>query len=116
MAATRHAGGHREEAEVIPLNPDQILTNIEQISEDTGNTPHLVPRETKQSVANVDGGGQGGSLRELSPNPGVPTLDQGAREEEVLEALRLIATKTRGRQRITQRSKAGRGAKHSVGN
>lgn len=30
MAATRHAGGHREEAEVIPLNPDQILTNIEK--------------------------------------------------------------------------------------
>ena len=111
----RGAWAHIAEAEVVSLDPDQILANIKQISENTGNTPHLVPIETKESKADVNGGRQGGSLRELSPNPGIPILDQGASEKEVLKALGLIAAKTRDLQGITERSKAGRGAEYPHG-
>lgn len=67
-------------------------------------------------MADANGRGQGGSPSELSSNPGIPTLDQGAGKEEVLKALRLITTKTRGLQRITERSKAGCGVEHPMGN
>ena len=107
--------GHRVEAEIIPLGPHQLLANVEQIGQKKGNTLYIVTGETKESVVKIDGRGQRGGFRELSPNPGIPALDQRAGEKEVLQAFGVITTKTRGLERIAERSKAGCGVEHPMG-
>ena len=108
--------GHTAKVKIIPRKPQEILTHIQDIHKNTGDTPQLIPVETKQHMATLQQRGQAGTTVHQRRQPRKHRLSQPTVKKEVIERFHNRATKTICGNVITKGSNPLGSIQHTVCN